>query len=86
VIYSRTMSIFKRASKLISLQREVITRKNEEIATLQRCVLFHQMGYIDLVTAWRESLKHPDVDLEDDLDRMLAELRDNLSQSQEFVI
>ena len=86
MIYSRTMSLWRRAALAVKIQREVIRRKDAEIRMLQRCIVEHQMGYISLVEAWRVSLDHPNVDLEEDLDQMLMELRWSIAQSQEFVV
>jgi len=86
VIYWRTMSFFGRAALVLKEHRETIARKDAEIGMLQQAILQHQLGYIDIVAAWRVSLEQPEVDLSEDLDAMLQQLRDNVAQTQEYVV
>ena len=80
------MNIIQRAQKALNYQSTLLHQKNAEIQELKECVLAHQVGYIALVEAWRVSLDHPSIGLVEELDAMLDALRDNVSQTQEYVI
>ena len=86
MIYSRTMSLWRRATSAIHLQRELIAAKNLEIEVLQRCILEHQHALHDLAVAFRVALEQPEVDIRDDLDQMISEMRDYMAQTGEFVV
>ena len=82
MIYSRTMSLWRRAS----LHLQVIRAKNQEIEILQQCILAHQHSMHDLAVAWRISLETPEIDIREDLDQMIREMHDNMAQTEEFVV
>lgn len=86
MIYTRTVSLWRRATAAINAQREVVARKDAEIGELQRCIVAHQHALYDLAVGFRIALEQPEVDIREDLDQMISEMADNLCQAKEFVL
>lgn len=79
------MKVLKRAALLVNMQRELIRRKDAEIADLQRAALATQMATRDIALAWRVSMDSPEIDLRDDVDEMISALSDTICQLQEHI-
>lgn len=72
--------------KIIVFYNETLLFAAATIAELEQAALLSQRMCCDLAIACRVSLEDPDVDIRDDLDQIIADLRDNISAIEEQVV
>jgi hypothetical protein len=78
--------LFRRMFRLIKQLEAEIEEKNDAIAEMHQVSLASQQAYLDLVVAWRISLEMPENDMRDELDTMIATLRDQVAHLEEHVV
>lgn len=84
--FLRRLGIARETISLVRWQFQLLEQAYIENASLRRGWFEAQQTYRDLAISWRLSLEQPEIDVREDLDKMIRELSDQLAQLEEHYV
>ena len=71
---------------LARLIRALLLLRQQEVTEWQQIALAANRSSLDLAVAFRIALERPEVDIRDDLDKLILDFRDQVSKMEEHVL
>lgn len=71
---------------LILRKPKIIAQAAQSVEDWQILTLRAERNYVDLAIAWRIAMERPEVDMRDELDRIIEKSRDEVARLEERII